>query len=260
MKTFLSVLFIGLVPIGNGGGRVHAADHNLPDRPYYYVSDELNSLSPQAKHAAESLLVEHARLTGQIFMTAVLKTEEMGVSREIFNSWKLNESREGNSVLLLLYQDNLQSKFEIGVGLESDSSESSQALFGVHGLNQKSIRGGLNENLTGQIYRALESLGSPLIQSGKAAAILQDDGLELPASVDTETPEVRAWVVTLFLSLSSILLAFVFFQFLAREAHFTSSGWFRHHPFKFSNPFRTQSKDIKLPHLPDPKEGVHGRW
>src|SRR5689334_7358198 len=104
------------------------ASRTIPPPAQYYVLDEVGTLTPLAKHAVESLLVEHDHLTGQQIMVAVFKDAGDAKPKEwthqVYQEWKIGKRGRDEGVLFALFMDSKSPQIEIGYGLEAQLPES----------------------------------------------------------------------------------------------------------------------------------------
>ncbi len=264
VRVFTLVLLLGVIFSHSSSRSTYAAEkaENLPPRPYYYVSDEEKILTPHTLHAAEALLVEHDRLTGEQFMVALIKNLNQenltDRSHQIFTHWQMGNTGQNNGMLLTVFYENQQAYLEVGFGLEDKLTDTKTkpilSTFVIPELKKNDP----NTAIVIGIYHLLEALDSPLIQSGKAAEILHQDGLRHLLRNKDEVSYTYTWKewVTLF-TLGITLLIIVLSQILSREAQFTRRGWYRHHPWKlFLNRLRHHKKLKKQSQI----GGAYGYW
>jgi uncharacterized membrane protein YgcG len=205
----------------------------IPEAPSYYVLDEPKVLNQKALHSLESLLIEHDRLTGEQFLVGIFNRlgdqnlEER--THQIFLKWKVGKRGQDNGVLLTVFVEEKKSKIETGLGLASILTDAAAKDLVAH----IQIRNGESGSTLGEaIYRTLETLNSPLIQSGKAEEFLQSSGL-VPSASENEQASSTEWVahpqkgwgILFFLGL--VFFAGTLNHLLSREAHFTRTGWYR---------------------------------
>ena len=201
----------------------------LPEAPYYYVFDERKSLDSSTNHALQSLLIEHNRLTGQKIVIAVFDklplpdSDLSQVSHLIFQKWRVGQGDGNSGILWVVDTTHKQIKIEIDYKIESIlSNEKIQGL--ISDLILPAIKAEhLNAALIQGTYHLLEMLDSPLINSGKAIEIINQNGAQNQL-YNSSSPVPRSWGV-LFLG-GILILASVISMLLSREAHFTSEGWF----------------------------------
>ena len=119
----------------------------------------------------------HDRLTGEQFLIGIFKSLENQDLNEqthrVFLSWKVGQRGQDNGVLLALYLARPKARIETGVGLASILTDSvaAEIASGIR-IDQSN-----DKSFAEAIYRILDVLGSPLIQSGKADQLLRSGGL-----------------------------------------------------------------------------------
>jgi len=229
MKLKSLFLSLGLLFLGTS----HAVlPQSIPAVPYYYVLDEPKALDRHTLQTLESLLVEHDRLTGEQFMVAIFEEIARGDIPEwtnrVFTKWKIGKRGQDNGALLMVSLKNHEAHLLAGYGLESilTSAKSNEILsdFVLKDLKRNHLRRALKKG----VYQILETVESPLIQSGKAAQSLKTDESDLFSGDASYTSLSGAWIF--LFSLGIFLLLAVLNELLAREAHFTGEGWFRPSP------------------------------
>jgi uncharacterized membrane protein YgcG len=228
------------------GVRDTAAARSIPPPPLYYVLDEAAVLSPSVKHAVESLLVEHDHLTGQQIQVAVFKDaggEKPALfAHQVFQEWKIGKRGRDEGVLFSFFMDSKTPQIEVGYGLEAQLSESESEKIIEDFILPDIRKGQIGHALASGAFHLLEVLNSPLIQSGKASELLGSDGItDVTQSFSQASSEWldrglpwKGWFF--FLVLGSLMVGGLIVQFLAREAHFTASGWFRPYPWELLVP------------------------
>ncbi|MEO5970403.1 MAG: TPM domain-containing protein [Bdellovibrionia bacterium] len=216
----------------------------LPPRPDYYVLDEAHILDGRSIHAIESLLTEHDRLTNEQAIIAIFKNaghispqspnSEKEWTHRLFVEWKIGKRHHDEGILLTIFLDTGHAFLKIGYGLEPKLTDIQTEEI----LDRTVIAHLLHKNPKAAAiwgsYRIIEALVSPLIQNGKALEILRRDDIDLNTIViddayERPTENSGAWLVLFFLGL--LLIAFVLYQILSREAHFTAKGWYLEYPW-----------------------------
>jgi uncharacterized membrane protein YgcG len=237
----------------------------LPEAPTYYVYDETNTLDEFALNALQTLLVEHDRLTNEQFMIAVLEKPEKeafaNLKSQIFEKWRIGKRESKNNGILLMAANQLKkAEFEVGLSLDPVFPLEKRAeildSYVIPNLKRKKLLAALALG----VYHTLDTLNSPLILSGEAAKILKTLGLEPNQSI---TPESFSWTGALFLFfLGIIAVGVILYEILAREAHFTSTGWFRVRPFQGYLPWLQDMlpKKKKATSDKDIRGGITGGW
>jgi uncharacterized protein len=212
----------------------HAEPKPIPSPPYYYVLDEPHALSQQALHTIETLLIEHDRVAGEQVLVAIFKNlgdeDLVDYTNRVFSTWKIGKRGKDNGALLAIYWDDHKSRIEVGYGLEPVLTDAKTKLILSDDLAPDLKNGNPDRGITLSVLEILRTIGSPLIQSGKAEEILKSGGFAgdlHPSRVFVvHSGGMSAW---LFLGL--ILLTIVLRSLNAAEAHFTRDGWFRPKPW-----------------------------
>ncbi len=224
-------LFIALLAFATSGLSLPAAhaDKPIPPPPYYYVLDEPHALDPRALRTIETLLIEHDRLTGEQVLVAIFNSldgeDVVDYTNRVFAKWRVGQRGKDNGVLLALYWKDHKSRIEVGYGLEPvlTDAKSNQILSSVLAPALKDGRA--SEGIAFAALDILKTLGSPLIQSGKAQEILRSGGAISAWRGSRAMPMSHGGVVWLFLL---FILVFIVFQvFASAETHFTSAGSYR---------------------------------
>jgi uncharacterized protein len=213
----------------------------IPAAPYYYVLDEPHVLSPNTLRSVQTLLIEHDRVSGEQVLVAIFQSlgdeDLVDYTSRIFQQWKIGKRGKDNGVLLALFWNEHKARIEVGYGLEPvlTDAKSSGILSDIlipELKNQSPDRG-----ISLAVLEILRTLGSPLVQNGKAEQILKDGGFQgdyRPQQV--YVPQSGGVAVWLFLGF--IILMIVLRAITGAEAHFTRNGWVRHNPWV---PYRRSS-------------------
>lgn len=226
MKLKSLLLPFGLLFLGTS----HAVlPKSIPPVPYYYVLDEPKAVDSSTLQTLESLLVEHDRLTGEQFMVAIFEEIDRKDlpewARQVFTSWKVGQRGQDNGALLLISLKNHEAQLLVGYGLESiltpAKSEDILSHFVLKDLKGNHLKRALKRG----VYQVLNTVESPLIQSGKADQTLNTEESDLFSGDPSLNSLSGAWIF--LFSLGIFLLLTVLNELLAREAHFTGGGWFR---------------------------------
>jgi len=94
----------------------------VPEHGGVWVHDDANVLSAQAKAELESILkAERDSTSNQIAVLIVPSLEGDDISRygtEVFEKWKLGQSKKDNGVLFLVSVNDRKMRIEVGYGLE----------------------------------------------------------------------------------------------------------------------------------------------
>lgn len=231
------------------------ASLSLPPKPHTFLYSETKSMSPKASHALENLLAEHQRLTGDEFRVVILNLKKKEAPEDwihqIFDHWKIGKQNKNSGILIVIYKKSRDAQIEVGYGLEAvlpiEKQEELMSDFVDPELNQGHIR----KALTSGIYHILEAVNSPLILSGKATEIIQYAGLEDFEESSDEAMNWSGWIFLFFIGIG--IFGWIAYRISAKEAHFTSTGWFRVPPIDFN-----RKRHVKL----DMSEigGTSGHW
>lgn len=228
--------------------------------PYYYVLDEPKILGDHTRHALESLLIEHDRLTGQQFIIAIFQSSQgkntADWTHQLFNQWKMAEHGQGDGILLTVFWNERKTQMEIGYGLDSVMTGPK-----IQETLSQYIIPELNNNqpahaLIAGVRHVLEILDSPLLESGKAAEILQTDGIDPKLTRVPSASTTKVWYYFFISGIIFFVLAIS--QILSREAHFTRDGWFRVSPWYWNKEFLSTHRRLSY----DSSEigGTSGHW
>lgn len=211
----------------------------LPPPPKTYVLDEPEITSPEVRYALQTLLSEHAHLTGEQVVFAVFKSLDgedlVEWTNRIFAEWKIGAQGKDNGVLLALYWNDRKARIEVGYGLEPLLTDAKAKRILTEALIPELKRQQPDRGLTLAAWEILRVLGSPLIQSGKAEQILREGGFQ--GDFVRQNPPIGStgggtvWVV-LILFVGFALFIIVTHLLTARDAHFTSRGWYRPNPIR----------------------------
>jgi uncharacterized protein len=213
----------------------------IPAAPYYYVLDEPHVLSPNSLKAVETLLIEHDRVTGEQVLVAIFQSlgdeDLVDYTNRVFQQWKIGKRGKDNGVLLALYWDEHKARIEVGYGLEPilTDAKSSGILSDI--LIPELKNSSPDRGISLAVLEILRTLGSPLVQNGKAEEILKNGGFQ----GDWQPQEVyipRTGGLAVWLFLGFIILTIILRTITGAEAHFTRSGWVRHNPWV---PYRRSS-------------------
>ena len=187
----------------------------LPNDP---VVDEVGILKSEDVKPLTDLLSEHQRLTDQKIVFAILKDSgeenEEKATQRIFHKWGLDQPLKGDSLLVALFWKTQTSKTEFGFGLESNLNvdEANTAIRNC--LKKENLKTNLKKSFFCAGYRILDLLGSPLIESGKAAEIAEDSAITEPTnpSGEAEIP----WGVIASITTGLTILGLAIFKILLR--------------------------------------------
>jgi uncharacterized membrane protein YgcG len=226
-RSFLvGVVFVAL--LGHLEGHT-SVPPEIPKAPYYYVYDGPKVLNDRTRQAIEVLLVEHDRLTDEQIMIGIfdIKQEDAPSDwvHQVFDAWKVGKRSKNKGILLTVFWKDQKAQIETGYGLESilpreriDEVMSDSIL---PSLRRRDIRKALSRG----IFDILESLNSPLILSGKAAEMIQILDAQKDIETINDAPQSKTAWITL-LGIGILMLGWIFYEILSREAYFTSTGWF----------------------------------
>lgn len=209
------------------------ADKSIPPPPTYYVLDEPRVLNASALQAIQTLLVEHDHATGEQVVIGIfqdLENEDLvDFTNRVFKEWKIGQRGKDNGVLLSLYWKNRKARIEVGYGLEPLLTDAKSKRVLTQILIPELKAGHPERALSLAVIEILQILESPLIQSGKAQAILKAGGYR-GSFVPSQKPALNGWVIWLVLGV--ILLSIALNLITSADAHFTRSGWSRESPWR----------------------------
>lgn len=206
----------------------------IPAPPYYYVLDEPHVLSPNTLRAVETLLIEHERVSGEQVLVAIFQSlgdeDLVDYTNRVFQQWKIGKRGKDNGVLLALYWNEHKARIEVGYGLEPVLTDAKSSAILSDILIPELKNSSPDRGISLAALEILRTLGSPLIQNGKAEEILKNGGFQgdwRPQEVYVpHTGGLAVWLFLTFIILTIILRAIT-----GAEAHFTRSGWVRHNPW-----------------------------
>lgn len=212
------------------------AEKKIPSPPYYYVQDEPHVLDQKTTRALQTLLIEHDRVTGEQFLIAVFNSLDgedlVDYTNRVFSNWKIGQRGKDNGVLLALYWQDHKARIEVGYGLEPLLTDAKSKLIITDILVPELQNHDPGRALTLAALEILRTIGSPLVQNGKAEQILRSGGFRgdfAPRS----TPVAGSVGFWPWLFLGFILFT-IFMNFVhSAEAHFTRSGWYRPRPWEY---------------------------
>jgi uncharacterized protein len=218
-----------------------ASDKAIPPAPYYYVLDEPHVLSPETLRAVQTLLIEHDRISGEQFLVAIFKSlgdeDPVDYTNRVFSAWKIGKRDKDNGILLALYWDDHKARIEVGYGFEGvlTDAKSKQILSDV--LLPELKNSNPNRGISLAVLEILRTIGSPLVQSGKAEQILKSGGFQGAFRPQAVAPRTGGAFVWFFLGL--ILVVIVLRSVISADAHFTREGWYRSSPWQRRRRFGT---------------------
>jgi uncharacterized protein len=230
---FLRCLSIALIIFGISFAHADNAK-SIPAAPFYYVLDEPHVLSQNALRSVETLLIEHDRVAGEQVLVAIFQSlgdeDLVDYTNRVFQQWKIGKRGKDNGVLLALFWNNHKARIEVGYGLEGllTDAKSSGILSDI--LLPELKNSNPDRAVSLAALEILRTLGSPLIQNGKAEQILKSGGFQ----GDWKPQEVyvpRTGGLAVWLFLGFIILSIVLRTITGAEAHFTRAGWVRHNPW-----------------------------
>lgn len=217
--------------IGTAGAIAHAGQP-IPPLPQYLVLDETKTFTSEQRKVLETILLEHADLTGERILVAVLKkldgADATQRTREIFVDWLANRGFD-KSALLAVYLEDGKAVVESGYGL-STLDEKTTHVFIHNDLLPELKAGHAFKALGLGLLDLLRADSSPLIDSGRALQLLQDGGIQNPQSLVQHGAGPGSWFV--FVLVGALIFGGVFYNLLSAEAHFTGEGWYRPNPWK----------------------------
>lgn len=251
-KTFFILSFI--FNTGLWGNQTASALEPLPNAPTYYVFDNSKIISDKARRALEALVIEHDRLTGEQFMIAIFPSEDgqnsKEISEQVFSHWKIGKRGQNNGILLSLFSPSQEVHITLGYGLENVLTPDKTKEIVHDTIDPKLQDKQIDEALVLGTYQILDLLQSPLVQSGKADEIIKSLKFNEPSALSEEIPSSS---ISILLFVGSIALMLVtLHEILAREAHFTRSGWFRPSVFRSLTQFHKKPSNIS--------GGISGSW
>lgn len=228
----------------------------LASRPSSPVWDPTHALSTPLLSALSQALEEHRSATGEDVVLAIEPATEPGEisvrARELASTWEIGQTDRQDMGIFILVQPNrglawiaASDAFSSTLGEEKIwelVSETFDPIFGSH--PQAAI--------AGLVAGTLEGIQSPLIESGRLEALLQDADL----GMQLQPPSGIAKIWHLFLVLGLTTLVLVIIGLLFPEIHLTSDGRSRFNPITLGllSIWRTRkSSRIAL-------GGWHGAW
>lgn len=216
-----------------------SANGPVPSTPLYNLLDEPGALAPASVEALQSILTEHEKISGEQLFVAILNHTGEGEGADIeatadriYEGWRIGRQSKGKGALLLIDWTSRQGKLRVGYGLEPLlPAVRATEIIDDFVLPELSDRNPGRAIALGAL-EVLRSVGSPLIQSGKAEEILKQAGMLNAIVLSMEAPSLRmggagSVVLTLLLIAGFVLLLFILTRILAAEVHYTAEGWFR---------------------------------
>jgi uncharacterized membrane protein YgcG len=224
------------------------------------VLDEPQSLTSEQRKVLETILLEHADLTGERIMIAVFKNlggaDAAQRTHEIFEDWLANRGHD-KSALLAVYVDDAKALVEPGYGLETLDEKTTHAF--MHDDLLPELKAGHPFKALGlALLDLLRADSSPLIDSGRALQLLQQGGLQNPENTASRSGGPARWYAFVFVGV--LIFAGVFNNLLAAEAHFTGEGWYRPNPWKLLSPKQLRPLRRATKSAPLPLGGIDGSW
>jgi uncharacterized protein len=241
MKSFFRLLassltlFAAATIIGAAATGAHAdAGKKIPAAPYYYVLDEPGVLNAQTTRAIQTLLVEHDHLTGEQVLVAIFKgldgEDVVDFTNRVFSEWKIGQRGKDNGVLLAVYWNDHQARIEVGYGLEPTLTDAKSKLILSDILLPELKNNQPDRALSLATLEILRTIGSPLIQNGKAERIFRSGGFQGDfrasafAANAGSSGHVGAWP---WMGFGFIFLMIVLNFFQSAEAHFSRAGLYQ---------------------------------
>ena len=195
----------------------------MPPQPQYYVLDDAHALTSEQTQALSTLLIEHDQATGELLMIAVLASAEnsdpAARTHEIFEAWDVSRKVGGNGAVIAVFVKEHLAAIQAGYGLSTRLTDSAVKILTVDTFQALGL----------STLEVLHDLESPLIENGRARALLRAAGFK-NTSIPKTPKFTSAWM--LWILAGAGLCIMVFTQLSAAEAHFTSSGWFRPGPMR----------------------------
>jgi uncharacterized protein len=202
------------------------------------IYDETGNLKPEIHAAAEAVLSEHHKSTGQQIAVGIYRDTGSqtlpAFAREALNAAQLEQEGKGEGLILVVDWKNRRGRIEVTRPLEAViSDEQAQTILRQY-VTPWLKAGDLNHAIAAFSIEALSLLGSPSIQEGRAQKRIREAGIDLDALAPSPLAEPIAtgpiWIAWLLAGLA--LLGIAWSRALAADAHFTSSGWYRPSPWK----------------------------
>jgi uncharacterized protein len=208
------------------------AEKAIPTAPYYYVLDEPGVLNAQTTRAIQTLLIEHDRLTGEQVLVAVFKSldgeDPVEFTNRVFSNWKIGQRGKDNGVLLAVYWQDHRARIEVGYGLEPTLTDAKSKAILSDILLPELKNNQPDRALSLSTLEILRTIGSPLIQDGKAERILRSGGFQGDFRTHSYAPvsggNVGAWP---WMGFGLVFLILVINFFNSAEAHFSRAGLYR---------------------------------
>lgn len=216
-----------------------SSQNSLPLPPQYSVLDSAKVLSPSAIMTLSTLLIQHDQLTGQQFIIAIFGSRTfrnpaetstannpIQWTKELFDHWKVGNRGQSNGILLSVFIDSKEAAIQLGVGMDTIlTSEKLNEIIQDYIIPELKMNQPTKAIAIG-VYQILEAIQSPLIESGQFNQILAQTGFNKNYLIPSKPSLTHSW--GLFVALGLLLIGFVFYEILAREALFTKDGWFRY--------------------------------
>lgn len=211
---------------------ISLANKPIPAPPQYYVLDEAHLLGNQELQSLQALLIEHDRAAGEQVVVAVFNSldgEDLSdYAVKVFQQWKIGQRGKDNGVLLVVFNKEHKARIEVGYGLEPLLTDAKSADILQEVLIPEMRQGHSSAALLLSAYKILSVIQSPLVQSGRAKAILQSQGVPIRRAKPVR-PSGDHWPLWL---LPGIVLMIIIWNIMhSAEAHFTNAGWYRPKPW-----------------------------
>jgi uncharacterized protein len=173
--------------------------------------DEVGVLQPKTLRSLDLLFAAHERTAGDQIVFAVFQSLDgedlVSWTNQVFQNWKIGKKGKDNGVLLALYWKDRQMRIEVGYGLEPILTDALSKRILEEDLIPELKRGQPDAALTQSALSILKVLNSPLIKSGEAVQILQQQGV----SVRKKNTGLSGLEAGVFFVLLIILFGFFFF-------------------------------------------------
>ncbi len=184
---------------------VKATDYPNVPKPFQYVSDYTQTLSPSAHQQLEKALVNYGQKTSSQIAVVIVPTtngeDVADYSFNLFNKWGIGRKKENNGVLLLVAKDDHKLFIVVGRGLEAALPDAIAATI-------------IRHNIVPFFKQNRYAEG---IASGLSAIIKATQGEYAPPKKEKEDPFDGFFI---FLGVAFIL--FVLFNIIGKKSHYIS--------------------------------------
>ena len=232
-------------------------DSNVPN-----LYDPHHFLSGPSITILENLVREHEQLTGEELKVGVSQDKKDGSfptwREKVFTDWNTRDQRQPNGVLFSLFKEDQTGFIETSLGFDTVMTETKSAEVLHFSVFPYLKKNDLSQALAQGVYSILETIGSPLVQSGQAEEILKQQGFtHVQPENFWESLYSKTWEIPLLIGLVFLLL--VFFQIYAREVFFFQAGWAKVQPLQFLTELKIQFRDFLKRDKPR-SGGLDGTW